>query len=43
MAVGSCNSIAKNVHFSDVDCHYYIISGQSLTFFNINKTDLCCV
>ena len=30
MAAGSCNSIAKNVHFSDIDWHYYVISGHKL-------------
>ena len=36
MAVGSCNRIAKNVHFLHVDCHYYIINGYNLRkYFNI--------
>ena len=30
MAAGSCNSITRNVHFSDIDWHYYIIRGRKL-------------
>ena len=35
-AAESCNSIAKNVHFSGIDWHYYIISGHKLRkYFNV--------
>ena len=30
MAAGSYNSIVKTSNFSDINCHYYVISGLNL-------------
>ena len=35
IAAKSCNSIAKNVHFSDIDGQYYISGHKLRKYFNV--------